>query len=517
MQLRYLNDEAFKSIHNRPIYLVRNFRGCINDLCSSFDILNDIQGVFDEEQFEYYRSCVIGKRVVPLLNMKSIFSLPQNAVIILLGGNYKREFEKLSEISGIEDYFPVVYFFPNKEGRYAYSYRKEYEKRPLENIIIFRSGEVASVNIPGLDFYDNSRALFEYMLSEGYNEKYELVWLVHNPFAYEQKYQEVKNVRFLPYDGAFSDDKNVRDLYYEKFYLAKFFFFTDSHVFVRNTREGQIRVQLWHGNGLKGRNGFVRETDHYEYMTVISELYADIHERIFGLRREQLLITGLPKEDWLFHPVAQWRKRFRVPLSKKYIFWLPTFRKTSDRALSGLADSSFKSGTGLPVVNDAGLLKTLNDVLRREDVVLVIKLHPYQDRNAIEAGDFSNIVLLENRKLLWEDVQINELLGHADALISDYSSAAIDYLMLDRPIAFTIDDYEEYQESRGFHWKDIRNWLPGKEIFTFDDFVEFVHEIANDQDVAAQKRKELRSKFHKFADDKSCARVLKALGINKVE
>lgn len=517
MQLRYLDDEAFKKIHNRPVYLVRNFRGCINDLCALHDILNDIQGVFDEEQYKHYRSCVIGERVVPLLDMKSIFSLPENAVIILLGGNYRLEFDKLSGIARLEKRFPIVYFFPNKEGRYAYSYRKKYKNKPLENIIIFRSGEAASVNIPGLDFYDNSRALFEYMLREEYNETYELVWLVHNPSDYIPKYKGIKNVFFLPYDGAMSQNKDERDIYYEKFYLAKYFFFTDSFIFARNTRAGQIRVQLWHGNGLKGRAVYTRQEDCYEYMTVVSKLYSDIHERIFGLRSDQLLITGLPKEDWLFHPVVDWSERLNIPLARKYIFWLPTFRKVAEQALSYLNVKSFKSGTGLPVVNTVGLLEKLNDVLRKEDVVLIIKLHPYQDRNAIIAGDLSNIVLLENRKLLWEDVQVNELLGHADALISDYSSAAIDYLMLDRPIAFTIDDYEEYQESRGFHWQDIRNWLPGKEIFTFDDFVEFVHEIANDQDVAAQKRKELRSKFHKFADDKSCARILKALGINKVE
>ncbi len=517
MKLRYLDNEAFKNIHNRPVYLVRNFKGCIKDLCALHDIINDIQGVFDDAQYENYRSCVIEDRVVPILSMTGIFSLPENAVIILLGGDYKKDFLELSEFPGAEKHFPVVYYFPNQEGRYAYSYLQKYESKSLENIIVFRSGEVASVNIPGLDFYDNSRALFEYMLWEGFNEKYELVWLVHNPLVYEQKYKEVKNVLFLPYDGAFSADKNVRDLYYEKFYLAKFFFFTDSHVFVRNTREGQVRVQLWHGNGLKGRTALNREADCYEFMTVIGELYADIHSRIFGLRRDQLLITGLPKEDWLFHPVVAWRHKFNVPMARKYIFWLPTFRTVAEHALTWLSIKTFKSGTGLPVVNNAILLKKLNDVLCQEEVVLVIKLHPYQDRNAIVAGDFSNIVLLENRKLLWEDVQVNELLGHADALISDYSSAAIDYLMLDRPIAFTVDDYEEYQESRGFHWQDIRNWLPGKEIFTFDDFVEFVHEIATDQDVAAQKRKELRSKFHKFADDKSCARVLKALGISQGE
>lgn len=515
MQLRYFDESVAQEKKGCPIYLLRYFKGCVKDLCAAYDVLNDIQGIFDDGQYETYRSCVAGDRVVPLLQMADILNVPQNAVLIILGGWYKKEFAELAKIQGVQALFSTVYFFPNKEGRYAYHYSKLYEKRPLENIIIFRSGAEASIDIPGMDFYDNSRALFEHMLHEGYNEKYELVWLVHRPADYEDKYQGIKNVTFLPYDGAIAADSQERDAYYEKFYLAKFFFFTDSYAFVRYIREGQIRVQLWHGNGLKGRMGFTREEPNYEYMPVVSDLYAGIHERIFGLRKDQILVTGLPKEDWLFHPLQDWQARFDIPKGKKYIFWLPTFRKTGDRALAGLGDNSFSSGTGLPVINNKNLLENLNEILSRENVILVIKLHPYQDRNTIMTGYFSNIILLENRRMVWEDVQINQLLGHADALISDYSSAAIDYLVLDCPIAFTIDDYEEYAESRGFHWQDIRNWLPGKEIFTFDDFLEFVREIASGQDVSCQKRRELRKQFHKFADDKSCARVLEALGINK--
>ena len=48
------------------------------------------------------------------------------------------------------------------------------------------------------------------------------------------------------------------------------------------------------------------------------------------------------------------------------------------------------------------------------------------------------------------DIPVNRILGKADALISDYSSAAIDYLILDRPIGFLLKDVEEYGNSRGF-------------------------------------------------------------------
>lgn len=95
--------------------------------------------------------------------------------------------------------------------------------------------------------------------------------------------------------------------------------------------------------------------------------------------------------------------------------------------------------------------------------------------------------MIENDQLVEADIQINELLGWADALISDYSSAAIDYLILNRPIAFTLDDVEEYSSSRGFVFDNIRNWLPGKEIFSVDEFIEYVKEMGASIDSSKER------------------------------
>ena len=85
-------------------------------------------------------------------------------------------------------------------------------------------------------------------------------------------------------------------------------------------------MQLWHGCGFKTRVNFVRCEKRYEYTTVISELYAKIHQDIYGLREDQILVTGYAKEDWLFHPVKEVWEALPIPRAEKYIFWLPTFR-----------------------------------------------------------------------------------------------------------------------------------------------------------------------------------------------
>jgi CDP-glycerol glycerophosphotransferase (TagB/SpsB family) len=233
------------------------------------------------------------------------------------------------------------------------------------------------------------------------------------------------------------------------------------------------------------------------------------------LRKDQVLVTGYAKEDWLFHPIE--REKFYalgIPEADQYIFWLPTFRLT-DEKLKQLNEYSLESDTGLPVVDTFEKLQELQNILQEMNVVLVVKLHPFQKAETVHCEGFSNICLLENGKLADCDIQINQLLGYADALISDYSSAAVDYLMLDRPIAFTLDDVEEYHNSRGFVFDDIKQWLPGKEIYAWENFAQFVKDIGSGLDVECEKRRRIKKVMHRFSDDMNCQRILDALGICK--
>ena len=54
------------------------------------------------------------------------------------------------------------------------------------------------------------------------------------------------------------------------------------------------------------------------------------------------------------------------------------------------------------------------------------------------------------------------MLGSSDALITDYSSVYFDYLLLDKPIGFTVDDMELYIKDRGFIFNNPEEYMPGK-------------------------------------------------------
>lgn len=413
-------------------------------------------------------------------------------------------------------------------------YRKRYADAPLENIIVFRSGPHENSYVPGMDYADNARALFEYMLSAHMDNEYELVWLVKNPAEYltvsnneyvaedgsvlslsSQQLERNKafanrNVRFIAYDWATTDDSLKREKYYRVMCLAKYVFLTDAYGFAGACREDQTRIQLWHGCGFKTRVFFDSCENRYEYNIVVSDVYKEVHARIYGLRDDQVVITGYPKQDWLFQPYEQsFSEMFSVAKSSKYIFWLPTFRMADDK-LKELNQYKLSTQTGLPIVGTVEQLVELNDFLAKRDTSIIVKLHPFQKKGMVDIPKLSNVVLLYNDDLVKEDIVINRLLARADALISDYSSAAVDFLCLDRPIAFTLDDVEEYENSRGFVFENIRDWLPGREMFGLEDFLEFVDEVSKGEEKYAEKRKELMNKMVWYRDGKNCERVVEA-------
>ena len=92
-----------------------------------------------------------------------------------------------------------------------------------------------------------------------------------------------------------------------------------------------------------------------------------------------------------------------------------------------------------------------------------------------------------------------EFINCSDALVSDYSSVAIDYLLLDRPLGFTLDDYEAYTESRGWVFDDPLEYMPGEHMYNMQDFENFILDIKNGKDNYKEQRASVRAKTHKAA------------------
>ena len=96
-----------------------------------------------------------------------------------------------------------------------------------------------------------------------------------------------------------------------------------------------------------------------------------------------------------------------------------------------------------------------------------------------------------------------------DALISDYSGAAYDYLQLNKPIAYVLDDMNEYKI--GFVVDDIHKLIAGQEIYNIEDMMKFIKDVSDENDIYKDKREEIKNYIYEFNDGNSCERLAKLL------
>ena len=503
-------EDIVKELAKSYRFICFGYGAKLKTLCQNTGIVKLIDAVADNNDSIWNTSGTIDDVKIRIICPEEIkkYSVEKH-VLLITTTYYKQVQDQLCRELSIDA--DTVYYFPSEKDLKYEKYAELHADEPLKDIIVFRSGLAKYVE--GFDFSDNAKAIFEYMLYKGYSKKYKLVWMVKYPNAYS-KYTNTENVEFVSYEWESEEDNELSDKYFDAMYFAKYFFFTDTHFWLRNCRTGQLRINLWHGCGLKDRktkNGPCRKN--YDFMTVNSDTYADIHAEEFGCDREQMLVTGLAKQDWLFRGTEiPLNELLGKPKSDKYIFWLPTFRMAAE-GLERLNEYFLDSETGLPIVTTDEKMRELDAVLKTVNMTMIIKLHPVQDNTLIDHKNYSNIAVVDNKTLTAMDLHINHLLSQADAIISDYSSVAVDFLLLDKPIGFALDDLKEYEESRGFVFNPIKEYLPGKEIYDFEQFIDFVKEISRGYDSSRSRRHELLNIFHAFNNEQCCERILESVGI----
>ncbi len=513
MNLKKCTLNQLKKMCHKKQWIVYGYNEWSEEVLMKTGIINEVAFIIDNNSYIWGTSQEIGDIQIQIYSPDSLATFNTEPYNILIAAMYYEQlYGNIQSFLGKFNNINIYYCLSEDDNNLS-RFRSVFMKLKLKDRIIFRSGPEKAGDL--WDFADNARALFEYMLENQYNQKYELIWAVGdiNKYLYLEDYENVKVISYR--------DEKARGLlksfvYQYYLYTAKFFFFTDTCTWLRFRRSGQVLVNLWHGCGFKNRKNKTEPTGpHYDYMTVTSQKYADIHADIFGCKKEQMLITGLAKQDWLFHPAnGELSDLLNIKPCKKNIFWLPTFRRTIS-GLERLNESYVTSITELPVLTTLEDLYEIDKWLGSNDVFLFVKLHPNQPYIKQEYVRYNNMKIMTHDEFMILNIPINRLLAKSDALISDYSSVAVDYMLLDKPIAFTLDDIEEYETSRGFVFSDVKNYLPGKMITTKDNFLDFMKEIIEEKDVEQNKRKQLLEVMHKYQDDKNCLRILETIGVSK--
>lgn len=355
------------------------------------------------------------------------------------------------------------------------------------------------------DFSDNALALTEYLLSHPESHTYKIYWVVSNAKEYRRKYGHT-GITFLSRKNKIG----MMPISTIKAHLqSKYVFATHGFVIPQEeAKAGQKYILLWHGCGFKTKLGC-----HYTMFDkglVPGPLFVGSKSKYWNVDPKKILAKGYPRYDWIFHPTEKARNFFHALKQDRdiVIFWLPTVRNS-------IFGREYPEGviSQFPIMTNNDDWATLDKTLEEANVLLVVKLHNSQKQYSIPFEQFKNIKVVNNQDFSNAGVKLYELFSYTDALITDYSSVSFDYLVTDKPIGYTLDDFKMYKSTRGFIFDNPLDYMPGHHIYNLQELKDFVEDIKNGKDDYAEKRRTVRAKAVAITDISYCELILKSLEV----
>lgn len=366
---------------------------------------------------------------------------------------------------------------------------KIFAKFPLRDVIILESHN---------DFDSNGGAFYDYLLKHKYNEKYKIIWLLRN-----------KKPSKLP--------KNVYcfNLFFpsliKTYYIYTAQYILTCHEVIGSKRKNQKSYYLTHGAvALKAFKGNIDLPDSLTYCLTPSEYMKPIMANQHNILDSNVkqIILGYPSHDILYKKDNHELEKITQKHYTKVVLWMPTFRKPIG---FGRNDSDIELPLGIPIFNDYKEFIELNEYLQKNDMLLIIKIHPMQDMNKIKIKSCSNIKVLDGMDVKKLDVDNYRLMRETDALLTDYSAVAYDYLHLNKPIGYTLDDVNDYK--LGLIVENPSDLIAGQEIYCLSDFYDFIEKIHTEVDQYAEVRQKVFDRVFKYHDGNSCKRLVQHMNL----
>lgn len=372
---------------------------------------------------------------------------------------------------------------------------------PIDNYLIVLESEG--------DFSDNAEALYTFIKNKGLLSKYKVVWLVDNP----KSFINFKNTKFV-------NKKSGTIWFRAMYYLArtKFFFYDHNNLLEYERvkkRSGQCVVYLTHGTAFKDSKGEDSEvTKYFDKLVSLGEMSTNIMSHFWNCSTEKIVELGEPRQDYYYSDLAEDRRKlnslYGISKYRKVILWMPTFRKSNNNRIS---EDYVINETGLPTVNTKTDLLALDEFLNKENLCLLLKVHHLQANLPIFENKFNNIHIIKDAELKKNDIKLYKFIALTDALITDYSSISIDYLPLNRPIIYTLDDYQEYKKSRGIYPDNALDYMPGAHVVNIAQLETALKNVAAGIDEYTEQREKVTDEFYAQKVGNASERILQYFGV----
>lgn len=349
-----------------------------------------------------------------------------------------------------------------------------------ENKIVFQSGRNR------VD--DNPYFICKY-LNDYYKGEYELIYIVSK----KTDLTPLKNTNI-----KYAYSKTLKEYYHLA--TAKYWIRSQSIGSLIKKKDNQSYIYVDHATSGMKKCGYdiVEEktrpplpfTKEWDYYVQANQLSLDICRSSTGYQGPAIAL-GQARNDFFFKAtkkdILRIKKRLGIDKikDKKIVLYAPTFR-----------DNELELGKAKLPINK---LSTI------DNICVVVTCHPLMryflndDKlpdNFIDATDYDNFT---------------ELLLIADYLITDYSSAILDFSILNRLTILYAYDYDEYIKYRnGFHF-NYKKELPSPICYSEDELVECIKNIEKIEKKYLKKLKKFNEKVNYLHDGKATYRFVREL------
>lgn len=308
------------------------------------------------------------------------------------------------------------------------------------NLVLFNA-------LGGKRFGDSPKVIYDYLHGHDEFKNLRLVWAFDDPTKYDTGCEVIKMDTWAYFKNALKAKYWISSVNIERGLNFK--------------KKATRYLNTWHGIPLKyigndcpGRKDY--DMSYIDYFCYSGPFEHEIYQRAFKVKADNMLLSGLPRNDELYHvsaeKVAEMRTRLNIPDGKKVLLYAPTWRESEDGG---------KTYNLAPPVDFKKWEKELG-----EEWVLLFRAHHFTTQHMkIQFNGFIRDVS--------DYPAINDLMIAADILISDYSATIFDYCVLERPIISFAYDYEEYEQSRGLYI-DLSSELPGGIVKNEDDVIKCI-------------------------------------------
>jgi CDP-glycerol glycerophosphotransferase (TagB/SpsB family) len=345
------------------------------------------------------------------------------------------------------------------------------------------------------DIYnDNSKFFYEYLLEN--HKDVEVYWIVCKDSSVRDRIPGKKLIKGSVENYLYYYNSNV--IVFSHSPSADIAPYNFVVPVLKRFHDKVVKVYLNHGTisfkKRKAMNSRLKGTidnllKSYDISTASSEFEKEIMSGEWGMSEESVFIVGNARYDNL--PTDETPKTRDILYSPTWRDWI--------KFNSGKFTNTFYFKNIMELLND----ERLNQVLDEKDVNIKFYLHHLMHEfiDDIKENITGNrIVFLDKGVTLADEIRSSA------ANITDYSSVAIDFLYMNRPILFYQFDVDEYIEKVD-SYIDLRSEMFGYLSYNSNEAVDKLIDIINDDFQVIDNQKNERDKFFRYNDNKNCERI----------